>query len=186
MRKTLVLPLAGLLAVSAAGAVLATDGADLGTTGALTAAASTAPDGTAALPDRPKDTLLADVLADLVAKGTITQAQADAITGALRTAHEERHAAREAERAQMREFLADGVITEDEIAQLPADSRIRTLTTLLDDGKITLEELQGLGGFGRGGHGGRGGHHGFGDMDGDGPMGPMAPDASTAPSGSSS
>ena len=42
-------------------------------------------------------------------------------------------------------FLADGVITQQEFNQLPADSPLRKLTTLMDDGKITSDELRELG-----------------------------------------
>ena len=99
---------------------------------------------------------LKDVLTDLVADGTITQAQADAVTGALETRHEELKAAREAARAQMQAFLEDGVITADELAQLPEDHPLRSLGSILDDGQITLDELRSLRGAGIGGRG----HHG--------------------------
>lgn len=106
---------------------------------------------------------LTDVLDALVADGTITQAQADAITGGLETRRTELQAAREAARAQMQAFLEDGVITAEELAQLPEDHPLRSLGSILDDGQITQDELRalrgpGFGGRGHGGHGFGGGH----------------------------
>jgi polyhydroxyalkanoate synthesis regulator phasin len=126
-----------------------------------------------------KDTVLSDVLDNLVADGTITSAQKTAILDALTAERTARQTARQAARQQIQDFLSDGQITQDELDQLPADSPLRQLTNLMADGKITTDELQTLGrgfGFGRG-HG----HHGpFGDIDGDG----VAPEASPAPSSS--
>jgi len=70
-----------------------------------------------------------------------------------------RREAAKAVRQQIREFLKDGVITADELAQLPADNPLRNLDKLLDDGKITLDELRQLG-IGRGGKFGFGERHG--------------------------
>jgi hypothetical protein len=92
--------------------------------------------------------LLDDTLTDLVNSGVITQAQADAITDALAQAVEDKQAEFEAERAQIEQtweqiqgFLEDGVITPDELAQLPADNPISNLEEILADGQITQEEL---------------------------------------------
>jgi len=92
--------------------------------------------------------LLDDVLINLVADGTITQAQADAITDALDQAVSDKHAELEAQAEQMRQtweqiqrFLEDGVITGDELAQLPDDNPISHLEDILADGQITQEEL---------------------------------------------
>jgi len=92
--------------------------------------------------------LLDDVLTDLVSTGVITQAQADAITAALAQAVTDKQAELEAERAQMEQvwsqiqgFLSDGVITADELAQLPADNPISNFEDILADGQITQEEL---------------------------------------------
>jgi len=127
--------------------------------------------------------LLDQVLADLVSQGVITQEQSDAITSGLDNAIADKQAELEAQRLQMQQmyeqikgFLSDGVITQDEIAQLPADNPFSNLTDILADGQITTEELQSLpwGGFflggpgggpwfpgGPGGHGPGGpGHHG--------------------------
>ena len=54
----------------------------------------------------------------------------------------------EALRAQaekIKGFLSDGQITQAELDQLPADSPLRKLTNLMDDGKITTDELQSIG-----------------------------------------
>lgn len=111
------------------------------------------------------ESLLDEVLAELVTQGVITQEQSDAIVAALEARAEERRAEFEAEREQMQEmwsqirtFLEDGVITADEIAQLPADNPFSNLEGILEDGQVTLEELQSIrpfGGFGPGR-----GHHG--------------------------
>jgi hypothetical protein len=92
--------------------------------------------------------LLDDTLADLVANGTITQAQADAITDALAQAVDDKQSELEALREQMEQtwrqiqaFLEDGVITSDELAQLPEDNPISNLEDILADGQITQEEL---------------------------------------------
>ncbi len=42
---------------------------------------------------------------------------------------------------QIQGFLEDGVITSDELAQLPADNPISNLEDILADGQITQEEL---------------------------------------------
>ncbi len=174
--KTLVVPLAGLLLVGVAGAALATSGtAPAADTGGVIPAAETAtpapPAGTTFKPE--KDGAITDVLTDLVAKGTITAAQKTAILDALKVERTERQAARQAEREKLKAdreklkgFLADGVITKAELGQLSAANPLRQLTTLMDDGKITLDELKSLGrdrmkGFGMGGgrgwmHNGRG------------------------------
>ena len=171
--KTLVVPLAGLLLVGVAGAALATS-APAGDTGAVIPAAETAPPappaGTFVKP--PKDDAITDVLTDLVTKGTITAAQKIAILDALKVERTERQAARQAarealkaDREKLKGFFADGVITKAELDQLSAANPLRQLTTLMDDGKITLDELRSVGkgfmkGFG-GGRGGEGGHRGW-------------------------
>jgi polyhydroxyalkanoate synthesis regulator phasin len=175
---TVVVPLAALLLVGAAGAVLATSGTPTapvsgGAPAAETAspAATTAPaptttaspsTGPATKADH-EDTALTDALDKLVADGTITagqkQAIVDAVTAERQARLDERQAQREALKAQhdqIRQFLADGQITRDELDQLPADSPIRQLTNLMDDGKITTDELRQLGRglfFGGRGHG---------------------------------
>jgi polyhydroxyalkanoate synthesis regulator phasin len=183
-RATLVLPLAGLLVVGGAGAVLATSGdvATGGTDTVVPAAESPSPD--AGTTPTMKDTALTSVLDDLVADGTITSSQKTAILDALAAERTARHEARQAEREQLQGFLSDGVITQSEFDQLPEDSRIRELEDLLSNGGITTDELAALRGFG--GRGGHGGGHGGGKWFGGG-MGPdgVAPDASASPTTSS-
>ena len=168
-RTTVVVPLAGLLLIGAAGAVAATSGTPARDQAPVAAAPSATPAPSAGTPVRPgaKDTVLSEVLDGLVTKGTITAAQQMAIEDAVAAERTARRDARQAARAQLRTFLADGVITQDEFNQLPADSPLRTMTTLMDDGKITTDELRSLGrgllGGGRGGHmgglfGGKGGN----------------------------
>jgi polyhydroxyalkanoate synthesis regulator phasin len=164
-RTTLVLPLAGLLVVAGASAVLATGGSDPAATDGAVVPAVESPSASAATDAKTtvrEDSALVTVLDDLVAKGTITESQKQAIVDgvaaerAVRQA--ERKAAREAAREQrkanieqLRTFLADGVITQQEFDQLPENSRLRQLEDLLSNGGITTDELKALGrGFGMG------------------------------------
>ena len=110
-----------------------------------------------------RDGLLEQVLDELVSAGTLTQEQADAIVGAI----EDKIDARRAEAERLRElwqgFIEDGVISQDEIDQLPGDSPLREAwNSIAEDGQVTLEQLRGLHPFG--GHRGPGGffrgHHG--------------------------
>lgn len=178
LSKTLVLPLAAALVVGIAGVVLATSGppATDGSAAIVPAADTPTPTPAASTAPVAKDTLLSDVLDELVTKGTITAAQKTAILDALQTERTARRTLRQQEAQQLRDFLSDGVITQDELNQLPADSPIRKLTGLLDDGKITIDELRGIRGILGGGRGGFGGHGpGHGGLFG-------APNASPAPS----
>lgn len=90
--------------------------------------------------------LLEGVLADLVAEGTITEVQADAITTAL--AEKRSQALEEAKAAldQLKAFWEDDVLTSDEISQLPFADRITDengpLADALEDGEITREEFR--------------------------------------------
>ena len=89
-----------------------------------------------------------------------------------------------AQAEKVKGFLADGQITQAELDQLPADSPLRKLTNLMDDGKITTEELQTIGRGWFGGFGGRG--HGFGrgfGHDGDGNKSDASPSPSTGTGG---
>lgn len=169
MRKLLALGLGATLLLVGTGAVLAQTAPP--SDPAAKPAASPAPSAgsPSTTGDTPKvrgDGLLDKVLKELVADGTIDQAQADAITtklkaerDAFRADLQAKREAAKAVRAQIREFLKDGVITADELAQLPADNPLRNLDKLLDDGKITLDELRQLG-IGGGGKGGFREHHG--------------------------
>jgi len=169
MRKLLALGLGASLLVVGTGAVLAQTAPpnDPAAKPAASAAPSAGtPSTTGVTPKVRGDGLLDKVLKDLVADGTLDQGQADAITvrlkaerDALRADLKARREAAKAVRQQIREFLKDGVITADEIAQLPADNPLRNLDKLLDDGKITIDELRQLG-IGRGGKFGFGERHG--------------------------
>jgi hypothetical protein len=201
--STVVVPLAVVLLVIGAGAVLATSGpsapggapapaAATATPGATTAPMpSTAPGANPAGPavgPRPRplvdDTALKTALDKLVAAGTISAAQEQAILDAVKAERQARadelqaqRDALKAQRDQIRQFLADGQITQDELDQLPAGSPLRQLTSLMADGKITVDELRQLGrdlfpAIGRG--------RGFG-LYGPHPLG-QRPDASANPS----
>lgn len=138
MRRRLIgIPLAGLLLVGGATVALA-HGGYLGG----------GPEGTG--------TILSDVLDELVTDGTINQSQADAIETAVDERRTELRTEAEALREQMQEFLSDGTLSADELAQLPADHPLRNLDQFLEDGQLTQDELRQLGGFGRGF-----GHHGM-------------------------
>jgi hypothetical protein len=135
-------------------------------------------------PDGRVGSFISDVLDGLVSDGTLTDEQAAAVEDAFEAAHEERIAEREARRDEMqaardqiRVALEDGVITAEELAELPegpwsdADG---PLAEALEDGQITQEELDELRPFGHRGHGSRGEFgHGFGP-------GPDASDAATS------
>ena len=181
---TIGIPLAIVLLVGAAGAAMATSGSQSVAEAQPPAAASPTPTpstGTTVKP-RETDTVLSDVLDDLVTKGTITAEQKTAILDAVKAERvvrrearqETRRAAREqakANRQQLKGFLADGVITREEFDTLPADSPLRKMTGLMDDGKITTDELKALG---RGFMGGKGQGHGWFGKD-------QTPDASPSP-----
>ncbi len=114
---------------------------------------------------------LQEVLDDLVGDGVINQNQSDAIVDAVdarleekRAEFEQRRAEMEQSREQIRSFLEDDVITQDELDQLPADHPLRNAESFLDDGQLTRGELRQLCGSGRAGGGsgaaeGGWGHH---------------------------
>ena len=189
-RTTVVLPLAGLLVIAGAGAVFATT-AQAPVTGSgdtvVPAAESPSPSpasgATTPAKPAPTDTALTQVLDDLVAKGTITEAQKKAVLDGLVAERTARRDARKANRDQLKSFLADGVITQEEFNQLPADSPLRTMSGLMDDGKITTDELRSLRretrqGLGRGL--GRGQLKGIFGGNGNGPAASPAPSTGTS------
>jgi len=147
--KTLVLPLAAAaLIIVGAGAVLATAGPVAPAQVAAPAAdptatpapgATTAPGKTAAAP------FLTKVLDGLVAKGTITAAQEQAIVDAFTTQRTTQMQQRRADRQQLMSFLSDGVLTEAELAKLPADSPLQQLKPLMKNGQLTVDDLRTLG-----------------------------------------
>lgn len=86
-----------------------------------------------------------DVLSDLVADGTITQSQADAILEALAAKAEEFRSVAGELRELIEQFLEDDVITAQELEQLPDVFPFNDLEKFfgdaLDDGQITRDEL---------------------------------------------
>jgi len=136
--------------------------------------------------------ILDQVLADLVKAGTITQAQSDAITQALQQKITDQQARvdqmrqqAQQEWTQLQGFLQDGVITQDEVNQLPADSPFRKVfDSIAQNGQVTLDQLRQLRMFGRGDQGDHGNGWGPGsstDNDQD-----QNPDASPSTTGTSS
>ena len=186
LTKAIVLPLASAaLVVLGAGAVLAaTAPGSPSTTGAIVPAAASASPAPAAS-STPAAPYLTSVLDGLVAKGTITAPQEQAIVGAWVAKRTEL----QAERGQLRTFLADGVLTADELAQLPADSPVQQLKPLMTNGQITVDQLRTIGrGILRdlraGGMGAKGQGMGMGGMRGLlGSNGATAPSASPATGG---
>ena len=189
MRRLIWLPVAGFLLI--AGAAVATaaptvlDRAQAALQGATATdpASTPAPSdpGATAAPDQPQGPLgirgaaaqdiLNEVLAKLVADGTITQAQADAITNGVKDKLAERQATLQELRKQWQEtatklktFLEDGVITQAEIDTLPADSPLRiAFDSIAEDGQVTLDQLKNFLPFGGEylHHGGPGGFREF-------------------------
>ena len=168
------IPLAVILVVAAAGAVMATSSSPAAPEVQAPAAATPTPTPS---PEPAKkrvkvDTVLTDALDKLVAKGTITAEERTAILDAVAAEQaarmEARKAAKEKAKAdwkQVKDFLADGVISKEEFDQLPADSWLRTMTGAMDDGKITTDELKALGRGFMGVDKGRGFGHGWGNKD---------------------
>jgi hypothetical protein len=177
MKRLIWLPIAGFLLVAGAAVAAAAPSVLDAAKGAITAAspAPSADPSAGPTTDRPHDNLadglLQSVLSGLVTDGTITQAQSDAITSALQKAIDDRQTQMDARRTLIENMISDGVITQDEINQLPADDPLRVaFDSIANNGQITLDQLRGLGPFGGPGgmmHGGPGGWmHG-------GPGGPM-------------
>lgn len=111
--------------------------------------------------------VLDEVLGDLVEDGTITQHQSDTIVAALEEAKAEALAALREARARLDSFWEDGVLTSEEIAELPFADLIMDpdgpLADAMADGQVTKEELGALskswsGHLGRPGGWHRGGH----------------------------
>jgi len=149
LSNTLVAPLAAILIVTGAGAVLATTNnhaVDLGSAPAAAATASPAPGAvkpTPPPPQPPKD--LVAVLDKLVADGAITAAQETKILDGLVSQKLADRAAHEALKALLETITADGVVTQDELNKLPADSPMRDLSKFMTNGKISLDQIQSLG-----------------------------------------
>lgn len=136
MRKTVAILAVGALVIGGAVAALAqTEGDDQAPT------TETA--------EHKRMPLMSEVLGDLVADGTINQSQADAITAALEEKRAEVREKIEAHRELMRSLWEDGVLTAEEINQLPEDHPFRDsdgpVAEYLDDGELTKDELRELG-----------------------------------------
>ncbi len=96
--------------------------------------------------------IVSEVLDELVADGTLTSAQAEAIETALRDKAQERRKVRDvARRAANKGFrwgrlLADDVLDADELASFPEDHPLRDpegpAAEYLDDGELTIDELR--------------------------------------------
>jgi polyhydroxyalkanoate synthesis regulator phasin len=171
MKRLIWLPIAGFLLIAGATVAMAAPSLIDAAKGTIVGAdPSPSPGTTTTGPEQvhPGQDLLNKVLADLVTKGTITQAQSDAITQGMQDEIAQRQADMQARRTLIESMVADGVITQDEINQLPADDPLRVaFDSIANDGQITLDQLRGLGGpgFGHGfmmgpggpgfGHGGR-------------------------------
>jgi hypothetical protein len=137
LTKAIVLPIASAaLVVAGAGAVLAATAP-----GASPSVIASAPAASPAASSAPVAPYLTSVLDGLVAKGTITASQEQAIVDAWVAKREELRA----ERSELRSFLADGVLTADELAQLPADSPLQQLKPLMTNGQITVAQLRQIG-----------------------------------------
>lgn len=98
---------------------------------------------------------LDEVLASLVADGTLTQSQSDAVRDALVEKHEELKAEREARREERKEarqqvkaMLDDGVVDSSELAELGDDHPFNDpdgrFADAAADGEITSDELKEL------------------------------------------
>lgn len=168
MKRLIWLPIAGFLLIAGATVAMAAPALLDAAKGTIVGAdPSPAPGTTSTDTDQghPGQELLTKVLADLVTKGTITQAQSDAITQGLQDEITQQQADMAARRTLIESMVADGVITQDEINQLPADDPLRVaFDSIANDGQISLDQLRGLGGPGFG--------HGF-VMGQDGPGGRM-------------
>lgn len=134
MRKT--------VAALTAGAVIVT-GAAIASAQSDEEAPST--DSAVEEPRSARGRVLSGVLDELVTAGTITQEQADAILEALQAKRDEFRETRTANRQALRELLADGVLTAEELEQFPEWHPLRDpngpAAPYLEDGQLTTEEL---------------------------------------------
>ena len=164
MRRLIWLPVAGFLLIAGAAVAAAAPSIAQNAAQAVGVFADTSPSpssspSTATGTQTGPQGLLQQVLSDLVGQGVINQSQSDAITQALqgkvdqlRTQAQQQRQELQQERQQIQTFLQDGVITQSEIDQLPADSPFRQIfDNIAQNGQVTLQQLQQLRGFGFGG-----------------------------------
>ncbi len=87
---------------------------------------------------------LGEVLDDLVNDDTITSDQADAILEAVEVKATQLREEREALREEIQGYLADGVLTSDEAANLPEDHWLLSdaLDEAWEDGELTIQEIR--------------------------------------------
>jgi polyhydroxyalkanoate synthesis regulator phasin len=162
MKRLIWLPLAGFLLVAgaavAAAAPTITAVADSALASLTDSNTESEPRGAAFHARFGGAEVLDQVLADLVKAGTISQEQSDAITEALTAEIDARRTAAEEHLVLMQGFIDDGVITQAEIDQLPADSPMRELwNSIAEDGQVSVDQLRELRpGFGPGHGPGRG------------------------------
>jgi polyhydroxyalkanoate synthesis regulator phasin len=144
-----------IASVAAAGILVAGAFVASTATNAPAEAQTTEDNTTLERPERPeRGAILDEVLGELVEAGTITDSQATAVKEALQAKHEELKADRPDRehrgdrrghlRAQIQELLEDGVISADEIADLPDRHPFKNadgpFAELLEDGEITQAE----------------------------------------------
>ena len=152
MKKVIAaLAAAGVLVAAAFTASIVTDGG--------VASAQVPDEGTTSVERPERGAPFREVLDELVAAGTIRQDQADAIEEAMVAKHEERRESGEDFRHhrrgsrggfgggfELRELLADDVISADELAELPDDHPFNDpdgpAADYLDDGQLTKDELE--------------------------------------------
>ena len=154
MRRLIWLPLAGFLLIT--GATIAAAAPTVTPTANAALADTVSPTPAAAAMGGAHDGLLTQVLTDLVGRNVISQDQSDAITKALQDKAAALQTQAEQRRALLQGFVQDGVITQAEIDQLPADDPLRkAFDSIAQNGQINVDQLRRLGpGFGHGrGHG---------------------------------
>ena len=83
-------------------------------------------------------------LADLVAKGTITQAQADAVKAALQKSHDADEATKRADHEAAEQAVLDALVKDGTISRAQADTVANAdrggLRDLVDDGTLTKDQ----------------------------------------------